>query len=350
MMQYRKGTVYYKVGVDLDSDMRKKKPEDFKTQMDEEKVARVKAYEAFKAEFGKPSELFELYLWADINYTWAYNLLTYGHSHGFRHGVTPEFFFFVHDVPLMNDKAMGNPKYRDYLKAYMNYARMEKFPDADEYFKQVDIANEEGLVEEPYAYFLSNLITRALNKHDNKDSVLVYYQDYLNTNNHEKYNQIVMDTYQEVSRYAAGQYAPNFSLKDTTGQLVNLDEYRGKTIYLDFWASWCRPCVTKLQLLQTLKDSLASNENIVFIHISFDNKNIDWINKISDNKFTGIHLDAPESTKSTVAKQYDIKALPEYFIITPQGTFAQKPRRYDLVEIQEKLETISRVTVSNHRN
>lgn len=350
MMQYRKGTVYYKVGVDLDSDMRKKKPEDFKVQMDEEKVERVNAYEGYKSKFGKPSELFELYLWADINYTWAYNLLTYGHSHGFRHGVTPEFFFFVHDVPLMNDKAMGNPKYREYLKAYMNYVCMEKFPDEDGYFKQVDIAKTEGLRDEPYAFFLSNLIVRGLNKHENRDSVLIYYQDYLNINAYEKYNRIVMDTYQEVNRYAAGQYAPNFTLKDTTGKLVSLDEYRGKTIYLDFWASWCRPCVTKLQLLQTLKDSLAGNEDIVFIHISFDNKDVDWINKIKTNNFTGVHLDAPQSTKSTVAKKYDIKALPEYFIITPQGTFAQKPRRYDIVEIQEKLERLSGASASSNRN
>jgi thiol-disulfide isomerase/thioredoxin len=350
MMQYRKGTLYYKVGVDLDGDMRKKRPEDFKAQMDKEKIERAKAYEAYKAEFGQPSELFELYLWADINYTWAYNLLTYGHSHGFRHGVTPEFFFFVHDVPLMNNKAMGNPKYRNYVKAYMNYVRMEKFPDEDEYFKQVDIAKAEGLRDEPYAFFLSNLLVRGLRKHQNRDTVLVYYQDYLNINAYEKYNQIVMDTYQEVNRYAAGQYAPNFTLKDTTGNLVSLDEYRGKTIYLDFWASWCRPCVTKLQLLQTLKDSLATNEDIVFIHISFDNKNEEWLKKIRNNNFTGLHLDAPESTKSDVAEQYNIKALPEYFIITPQGTFAQKPRRYDIVKIQEQLEKISGATASSHRN
>lgn len=342
MMQYRKGTVYYKVGVDLDSDMRKKSPEDFRKQIDEEKEKKSAAYEAYIKEYGTPSEDFEQYMWAEVNYSWAYTLLTYGHAHGHYNKVTPEFFFFIHDVPLMNAKAMGNPTYRNYLKAYVNYFCMEKFPKEDPYFKQIEIAKEEGLKDEALAYVESVVLVGALKKHEDKDLVIKHYQEYLNTNNHEKYNKIVMDTYQEVNRYAAGQYATNFTLKDMSGNLVSLDDYRGKTIYLDFWASWCRPCVQKLKVMQEVKNNLANEEDIVFIHISFDNQDEEWFSKIKENGFTGVHLNAPESTKSKVAQAYNIKALPEYFIITPQGTFAQKPNRFDANEIQSKLKKLAK--------
>lgn len=350
MMQYRKGTVYYKVGLDLDSDMRRKSPEDFRQLMDDERAAKTAAYTEYLEKFGTPSEDFEQYLWAEISYHWALMLLTYGHAHGYYNKVTPEFFFFIHDVPLMNTKAIGNPTYRKYVEAYLNYVCMEKYPEEDEFLKQLDVATEEKLEGEPLAYFKSNLLVKALKKHENQAVVIPYYQSYLNENKYEKYNKIVLDTYQEVTRYAAGQYAHNFTLKDTSGNTVSLSDFRGKTIYLDFWASWCRPCVQKLQVMQDVKDSLADEKNIVFIHISFDNNHEEWTKKIVEYGYTGIHLNAPESTKSEVAELYDIKALPEYFIITPQGTFAQKPKRFDIVEIQEKLEMLNKAKAADEGN
>ncbi|MFK7948829.1 MAG: TlpA family protein disulfide reductase [Saprospiraceae bacterium] len=350
MMQYRKGTVYYKVGVDLDSDMRRKSPEDFRKQIDTERDEKIAAYKAYKEKYGRPSEDFELYMWSEINYGWALTLLTYGHAHGYYNKVTPEFFFFVHDVPLMNAKAMGNPKYRKYIKAYINYTCMDKYPEDDIFFKQLEIAEKEGLKDEAMAYFKSTLIVRALKKHDNQDEVIPYYQDFLNTNKYEKYDKIVMETYEGVNRYAAGQYASNYTLKDVAGNNVSLNEFRGKTIYMDFWASWCRPCVQKLDEMQTIKDKLAENENIVFIHISFDNQSNEWTEKINEKGFSGIHLQAAEGTKSKVAQLYNIKALPEYFIITPQGTYAQKPIRFNVDEIQDILERLDKKVAADKRD
>lgn len=338
MMQYRKGTVYYKVGVDLDSDMRRISPDEFRQKIDDERNAKIAAYEDYKNKYGSPSEDFELYMWSEIHYGWALTLLTYGHAHGYYNKVTPEFFFFIHDVPLMNIKAMGNPKYRNYIKAYVNYICMKKYPEEDIFLKQLEVAAEEGLKDEPMAYFTSTLLVRALKKHDNQDKIIPYYQAFLNTNEYEKYNTIVMETYEEVNRYAAGQYAANFTLRDTSGQVVSLEDFRGKTIYLDFWASWCRPCVQKLAAMQAIKDSLAYRNDIVFIHVSFDNQHDEWTSKIISKGFSGIHLQAPEGTKSDIAKLYNIKALPQYFIITPQGTYAQKPIRFNTSQIQDILE------------
>jgi hypothetical protein len=105
--------------------------------------------------------------------------------------------------------------------------------------------------------------------------------------------------------------------------------------------------VRKLQVMQDVKDSLEDSENIIFIHISFDNDQKEWTKMIDEHGFTGIHLNAPESTKSKVAKLYNINALPEYFIITQQSTFAQKPRRFDIVEIQDTLEMLNRVKAAD---
>src|SRR5205823_2100118 len=46
--------------------------------------------------------------------------------------------------------------------------------------------------------------------------------------------------------------APGFTLKDLNGQSVNLDDYKGKVVLLDFWATWCAPCVASMPELQRL--------------------------------------------------------------------------------------------------
>lgn len=340
MMQYRKGTVYYKVGVDLDADMRKYDGPAFKTRMDEELAKKTQQFELFKEKYGTPSEDFEQYLWAEINYGWAYNLLAYGHAHGFRHKVKEEFFFFLHKIPLLNERSLSNPKYQAFLTSYMNYLCMketETGKEEDLYVSQYK-AGTKKLKGRAKAYFLSNVLVRGFKKKKLKELVN-QYQTFLSENPHEEFNQIVIDTYQQINRYSVGQTAPMFTLVDTLGRQVSLFDYKGKVVYLDFWASWCRPCLRKMLMLQDTKDALAGQE-VVFIHISFDNDKAEWKKQIVANQFTGVHLLAPESTKSSVAKSYNIKALPEYFIIDGRGRFSSRPRRFDIVEIQKFLERL----------
>ena len=53
-----------------------------------------------------------------------------------------------------------------------------------------------------------------------------------------------------------GSIAPDFELKDADGNLVKLSDYRGKLVFLNFWATWCEPCVWEMPLMMTLNDTL----------------------------------------------------------------------------------------------
>ena len=67
----------------------------------------------------------------------------------------------------------------------------------------------------------------------------------------------------------AGPTAPDFSLKDLSGQTVTLEQYRGKVVLLDFWATWCPPCRMTIPLLIELQEKYR-DDGLVILGISID--------------------------------------------------------------------------------
>ena len=63
--------------------------------------------------------------------------------------------------------------------------------------------------------------------------------------------------------------APDFSLKDLSGQTVTLEQYRGKVVLLDFWATWCPPCRMTIPMLIKLQDKYR-DDGLVILGISID--------------------------------------------------------------------------------
>ena len=66
---------------------------------------------------------------------------------------------------------------------------------------------------------------------------------------------------------AVGQHAPRFQLKDLQGNDVSLDQYKGKIVMLDFWATWCGPCRTTMPLLEQLQQEHADAFTLLAINV-----------------------------------------------------------------------------------
>ena len=64
-----------------------------------------------------------------------------------------------------------------------------------------------------------------------------------------------------------GQAAPNFKLPDLNGQQVSLDQYKGKIVMLDFWATWCGPCRMTMPMVENLQKEYADTMVLLAINI-----------------------------------------------------------------------------------
>jgi peroxiredoxin len=123
--------------------------------------------------------------------------------------------------------------------------------------------------------------------------------------------------------------APDFSLQDIKGNMVNLADFRGKSILLNFWATWCEACKEEMPSMQRLYDTL-SDQGVEVVAISIDRRNFDRIKEYAEEyNLTFPILWDPDQK---VRKHYYIMGLPTTYLIDPEGKlrgFASGARVWD---------------------
>ena len=143
----------------------------------------------------------------------------------------------------------------------------------------------------------------------------------------EAYLQKFESTLNSIRIKLPGKSAPEFSLPDISGHLVSLKNFRGKTVYLDFWGTWCQPCREELFPLQDLEKKFKDDTSVVFLSIGLEASSLEnqtfeaWKQFITDNSLSGIHLYADNQWDNEYVHQYGIQSVPTFMIIDANGNF-----------------------------
>jgi thiol-disulfide isomerase/thioredoxin len=183
-------------------------------------------------------------------------------------------------------------------------------------FKLSEILN--NTVPEIRAFLMAKWIVDLLNYQKDHSTALMVYWFFISEKGNEKYKTMVDNEIKLFHKLDKGSDAPSFSLIDLNGNLVSLKDFEGKVVYLDFWASWCAPCVAEVPYAKVLKEKL-KNKNIEFLYISLDNSEEKWKIAVENYKIEGVHLYLPGNFDSEIAKNYNIKGIPHYVIIDKEG-------------------------------
>ena len=80
------------------------------------------------------------------------------------------------------------------------------------------------------------------------------WEDFQQINPHPEYTEAVQAVLNKVLKLQPGQPAPDFTLDDLNGQPISLSQFKGQVVLLDFWASWCGPCISDLPDLRRIKE------------------------------------------------------------------------------------------------
>jgi thiol-disulfide isomerase/thioredoxin len=114
----------------------------------------------------------------------------------------------------------------------------------------------------------------------------------------------------------------NFSIKDMKGNKVDFNQYKGKVVFLNLWATWCGPCRFEMPSIQNLQTSLKDNNDIAFVMLSLDRDEHQSkvINYIHDKEFT-FPVFMPTGN---LTNQLAVPSIPTTFVIGKDGTIASK--------------------------
>ena len=158
----------------------------------------------------------------------------------------------------------------------------------------------------------------------------------------EEYMERITEKYESFQSLLKGNPSAKFAYQDVNGNTVRLDDLKGKFVYIDVWATWCSPCLGEIPHLKKLEADY-HGKNIVFVSISVDNESAfdKWKKMVVDKELKGYQLYADKSWKSDFVQAYQIKGIPTFILIDPNGNIvsasAMRPSNPELRVLFDEL-------------
>ena len=157
-----------------------------------------------------------------------------------------------------------------------------------------------------------------------------------------------IESYTFIPIVDSGDVAPGFSSENSDGNVLSLNQFKGKTVLLDFGAAWCGPCKEEIPEVKRIFDKYHS-KGLEIIGVSFDKDKTIWKENIKNEKLDWHHIyEGNENWRlenGSISKSYRVQAIPAYILIDENGIIIDRYRGADkddksLNDLEGKLETL----------
>ena len=141
-----------------------------------------------------------------------------------------------------------------------------------------------------------------------------------------KYKAEMAEAKAQKERLAEGKVAPEFSFPTPDGKKkLGPQDFNGKILVLDFWASWCGPCRAEIPHLKEAYKEY-SNKGVAFFSVSIDKDDAAWRKAMKEENMPWAQAQAPKAGKD-VMKQYQFSGIPYILVLDKEGKIVAKNLR-----------------------
>lgn len=175
------------------------------------------------------------------------------------------------------------------------------------------------------------------------DSTFIIIQEKSILGLKKQLNRIFNEKLYLATNLAKGMPSPTFiDYENHKKGTTSLNDFKGKYVYIDVWATWCNPCKKEIPYLQKVEKKY-HDKNIEFVSLSVDSKKDHdaWRKMVSKKQLTGIQLFADNSWQSKFVAGYVINSIPRFILIDPEGNIvssnAPRPSSPELIKLFDSL-------------
>ncbi|WP_461533684.1 TlpA family protein disulfide reductase [Sinomicrobium sp.] len=233
-----------------------------------------------------------------------------------------DYYDFLDTAKLEGDIGDNGIGYYYSLSAYLK-AKYEVYCKRNTTGELLDFYNWVGqeLPEKNYYQFMAYALSRDFTK--------VLYDKFGADCPYPEMAAVVRDKYREMEGMLEGNPAPEVVFEDTEGTTIALSELKGKYTYIDLWATWCGPCKKEIPSLKKVAKAY-EGKNIQFVSISIDKEEDrgKWQDFVRDNDLNGIQLIADKNAHDKLAKAFNIKMIPRFILLDPEGKIVDATAPY----------------------
>jgi len=257
------------------------------------------------------------------------------------------YFYFLENLTI-NDSGMLNiPSFFYFLDAYVNWLTNKETTGKGELFAHEYALIEMQVISRKFATGLikDKLLYNALSEHIKfkgyKNSELLFKTFEFQCGN-KALKEKVTEPYESYLSLNKGKKAPDFSIIDINSAEYSLLNFKGKFVYVDVWATWCKPCIEEAPYFEALKEKY-KHKNIEFVSISIDKKKEKWLKYCTQNDKS--HNQFWIEDAKAFLDAYYIKTIPHFILIDEHGNIikanANRPSDNDnewLEDVDDKVE------------